>query len=164
MCKDDCVYKYTCKYNFLTSFLLFVCLHGLRADHFAFYNQQGGSSLEEANSPSPSNNWLPVCVEVRPQVFSPFHVNTSPIDITFALALFRKPFLEGGVPQQDFWTLVQSLCRRQEMQTHILHCLAVRGSERLTGAIYNFHPGGGHLDLLKKSKLCSILRCQHMLM
>lgn len=114
MCKDDCVYKYTCKYNFLTSFLLFVCLHGLRADHFAFYNQQGGSSLEKANSPSPSNNWLPVYVEVRPQVFSPFHVNTSPIDITFALALFRKPFLEGGVPQQDFWTLVQSLCRRQE--------------------------------------------------
>lgn len=50
ICVSVCTNAY--KYNLPSPFLLSV--YGFRADHFVFSNQQGGSSLGEADFPSPS--------------------------------------------------------------------------------------------------------------
>lgn len=55
----------------------YLCVHGLRTDHFSLDNCRGGSSLREANSPSSCSQQLPTVLYlggVTPHHFSPSRV------------------------------------------------------------------------------------------
>lgn len=137
-----CLHMFVCTCTYIINtpyWILFCCLHvyGSKADHSALDSWREGSSLGEANPPSPSNHWLPVGFFVwwvGSCETSPFHINMATDDFCFSGVLY------ASIPRRSCFGAGLLIFR---LLKYVRPSSSVSLSHRLRGCGVGVCPGAG---------------------